>query len=333
MGDGGAGAGGGGGAAAVGAPLVSIIIANRNGRGLLEECLSSLAGITYGNTETIVVDDGSSDGSAEFVRRRFPRVAVTELGENRGFAGANNAGAGAARGEILLFLNNDTRVTPGFLDGLVREIAGGGADICQSLLLRPDGTVDSAGDFIDARGVAFHSTAVPEATAPILSARGACMAVRRGLFFELGGFDERFFASFEDVDMGWRAWIRGRRVAVVPGSVVYHRGSATVSAIPDRMKFHGSKNMMVMVMTNFEASHCARGVASLLLSVLARGAGGSPAGAGRAGALRPPSPGTALRAAWWIARNLPYVCRKRGAVRAARRVPTSRLKSLNLIAG
>jgi len=213
-------------------PLVSIIIVNYNGKTHLEECLSSLEKIDYKNYEIILVDNNSTDTSVEYVKNTYPSITIIKLNRNYGFAEPNNIGAKNAKGDYLLFLNNDTTVNPNFISEMVNvleqdpQIA-----ICQSLLLKPNGEVDSSGDFIDTLGRAYSSKNKENEVKKILSARGASMMVRKDSFWDLGGFDKRFFASFEDVDLGWRAWIWGYKIVVVPSSIVYHKGGQTVKQL------------------------------------------------------------------------------------------------------
>jgi GT2 family glycosyltransferase len=113
-------------------PLVSIVIVTWNGRQYLEACLNAVAAQEGVDAETILVDNGSTDGSAAFVRERFPRVRIIELRENLGFAGGNNAGAREARGQYVVLLNNDTVPAPGWLAALIRGRDAGGANALAS---------------------------------------------------------------------------------------------------------------------------------------------------------------------------------------------------------
>lgn len=234
-------------------PLVSVIIVNFNGKKLLKNCLESLMKVTYKKFEVILVDNNSTDDSVEFVKNHYPSVMIIKLDKNYGFVEPNNIGAKNAKGDFLLFLNNDTIVKSDFLTELViaanqdSKIA-----ILQSLLLKPNGEIDSSGDFIDKYGVAFSSKEKVENTREILSARGAAMMIKNEVFKKLGGFDEKFFASYEDVDLGWRAWILGFKVVVLPKSIVYHIGGQTVQKV-DEVVFHSYKNQLSMIFTNFES--------------------------------------------------------------------------------
>ena len=234
-------------------PKVSVIIVNYNGKTLLEKCLESLFKVNYDNFEVILVDNNSTDSTIEFVTKNYPSVIVIKLDSNKGFAEPNNIGSKIAKGDHLLFLNNDTVVTPNFISELVKvmehdkKIA-----ICQSLLLKPDGCVDSSGDFIDPLGVVYNSKTIPKKEREISSARGACMLIRKHVYDELDGFDEQFFVSFEDVDLGWRAWIKGYKVMLASKSLVYHVGGQTIEKIKFNLAFHGFKNQISMKITNFE---------------------------------------------------------------------------------
>ena len=234
--------------------LVSVIIVNFNGRKLLEDCLKSLMNIDYKNYEVIIVDNNSTDDSIEFVKRTYPSVIIIKLDKNYGFAEPNNIGAKNAKGDFLLFLNNDTIVEPNFVTELVKTFGkDSSVAICQSLLLKPNGDVDSSGDFINTLGLPYKQITKQSKETEILSARGASMMVRKDYFNDLGGFDEKIFASFEDVDLGWRAWIWGYKVVLAPNSIVYHLGGQTVKNLSSEIKFHGVKNSLMLNITNFES--------------------------------------------------------------------------------
>lgn len=232
---------------------VSVIIVNLNGKSLLEECLKSLMKVNYTNFEIILVDNNSTDQSVEFVKQTYPSVIIIKLDKNRGYAESNNIGAKNSKGEFLLFLNNDTVVTPNFITELVNVMnSDPKIVICQSFLLKSKDIVDSSGDFIDSIGVAYSSNEKITDIKEILSARGASMLAKKNVFEKLGGFDEQFYVSFEDVDLGWRAWIMGYKVVVVPKSIVYHLGGKTVNKMESLIAFHGIKNQLAMKITNFE---------------------------------------------------------------------------------
>jgi len=234
-------------------PKVSIIIVNYNGKELLQKCLDSLLKVNYDNFEIILVDNNSTDGTVEFVTKNYPSLIIIKLDSNKGFAEPNNIAAKISNGKYLLFLNNDTVVTPNFISEMVKVMeTDKKIAICQSLLLKPDGSVDSSGDFIDHLGVVYNSKTEIDEIREVSSARGASMLVRSDIFEKLDGFDQKFFVTFEDVDLCWRSWILGYRVLIIPTSIVYHEGGITIKKIKSEIAFHGFKNQLAMKITNFE---------------------------------------------------------------------------------
>jgi len=313
-------------------PLVSIIIVNYNGKNHLEKCLESLVKVKYPNFEIIIIDNNSTDGSLEFVENNHPEIIIKKLEKNYGFAYPNNLGSKIAKGEFLLFLNNDTKVDPNFLNPLIKSIMSNSKiAICQSLLLQSDGKVDSSGDFMDVYGRAYSSKIIPKKQQHILSARGASMLVRKEIFNELDMFDEKFFVSFEDVDLGWRAWINGFEVVIVPESIVYHYGGLTISQMREEIQFHGTKNSLILRLTNFEFFYAIRSVFGLFFVVLSRRTLGysiidDPE-------VPPPLPKfkTMMSAVKWVFQNFSYVNSKRKKIKKNRKLKTSDLIKKGLI--
>ena len=234
-------------------PKVSIIIVNYNGKELLQKCLDSLLNVKYDNFEIILVDNNSTDGTVEFITKNHPSIILIKLDSNKGFAEPNNIAAKIAKGEYLLFLNNDTVVTHNFISEMVKVMeTDKKIAICQSLLLKPDGSIDSSGDFIDNLGVVYNSKTKIDEIREVSSAKGASMLVRSDIFKKLNGFDQKFFVTFEDVDLCWRSWILGYRVLIIPASIVYHVGGITIKKLKSEIAFHGFKNQISMKITNFE---------------------------------------------------------------------------------
>jgi GT2 family glycosyltransferase len=232
-------------------PEISVVVVTWNGRHHLQTCLSSLAAQLAVRAETIVVDNGSTDGTTEFVRSQFPWVRLVVLGENRGFAGGNNAGAREARGRLVAFLNNDTAADAGWLRALAAGIdeRNGFALVTSRIVYMHDpDTIDSAGDGVLRWGGAFkrhHGEPASVALAPqeVFGVCGAACMMPKAVFEELGGFDEDFFASHEDVDLSYRARLRGYRCRYVADAVVRHVGSATLGTVSSFSVFHGQRNL------------------------------------------------------------------------------------------
>ena len=244
------------------APDVAVVIVTWNGRRHLDDCLTAVAAQRGVRLETILVDNASTDGTAEYVRQRYPSVRLVVLPENRGFAGGNNAGVAAARAPLVAFLNNDTAADPGWLQALVSGLdeRGGFALLTSRVVyLHDPQIIDSAGDGFLRAGGAFkrcHGMRAAEA-AEALEVFGVCGAaclMPKAVFDELGGFDEDFFASHEDVDLSYRARLRGYRVRYMPDAIVRHRGSATLGHRSSRAIFYGQRNLEWVYIKNSPAS-------------------------------------------------------------------------------
>jgi GT2 family glycosyltransferase len=199
-------------------------------------CVSQLA-LTISDRsdiEVVIVDNGSSDGTRAFVESLPPPFRSVGNRRNEGFAAACNLGAEHAKCEDLVFLNNDTVPLPGWLRPLEDLLDEAGVGIVGSKLLFPDDTIQHAGVVISESRVPVHVYyAFPGSYPPANQRRdyqavtGACLGIRRSLFYSLGGFDVGYRNSFEDVDLCLRARVLGQRVVFCPSSVLYHFESAT----------------------------------------------------------------------------------------------------------
>jgi GT2 family glycosyltransferase len=226
------------------APRASVIIPTWNGRDLLLDALRSLDCQSFADFETIVVDNGSSDGTVAALAQQFPHVRVLELGENVGFAAGVNAGIHEARGEVIVLMNNDTVAEPGWLGALVGALAEHPeVGSCASKLIsrRDPRLIDSAGvQFgLFASDIGHGDRDGPRYAEPryVFAACAAAAAYRREALERAGLFDETLFAYFEDVDLGARLQLAGYRCLYVPDAVIQHVGSATGARVPAR-KFY-----------------------------------------------------------------------------------------------
>jgi len=313
-------------------PLVSVIIVNYNGKTYLEKCLESLMKINYKNYEIILVDNNSTDTSIEFVKNTYPSITIIKLNDNYGFAEPCNIGAKNAKGELLLFLNNDTEVNSNFLGEMVKVLEHDPKiAICQSLLVKTNGEIDSSGDFVDVLGRAYSSKNKVNEVKKILSARGASMLVRKDSFWDLGGFDKKFFASFEDVDLGWRAWIWGYQIVLVPNSVVYHKGGETIKHNLSEVRFHGVKNSLVIRLVNFESGKATSSIIKTFGIILLRKAFGVTVFEAPQELFPLPSVRILFRGVLWVMKNLGYVSEKRKKVNKKRKRSSQDLLNLGLI--
>lgn len=218
-------------------PTASVVVPTFRGRRVLGDCLRALQIQDAAHYETIVVDDGSADGTAQWVRDEFPEVRVVVLPVNQGFCVAVNAGIRAARGEIIALLNDDTIPEPDWLNALIAALGQDRVGFAASRMTRHDQPeiLDGAGDAYSRYGLAYRvSRGEPAhcaaAARPVLWASGGASAYRRTLLTEIGLLDEDFGAYYEDVDLGLRAWNAGWHGVYVPSSSVRHVGSFSDAA-------------------------------------------------------------------------------------------------------
>jgi len=259
-----------------GLPAVSVIVLNWNGKDHLRECLRSLEALDYPGEklELIVLDNGSTDGSVEFIGRSHPRVKLLRNEENLGFAGPNNRAAAESGGRCLAFLNNDMRVREDWLRKLVEQLDPQRDVSCvASKVLSWDGT---SIDFVDA-GINFEGKGFQEyyqskelyrhqEVKEVVFPNGGAFLVTREAFEAAGGFDEDYFAYYEDVDLGWRLRLQGQRVVVAPDAVAYHKHGATSSVLPAEIKqFHLERNALYSVLKNYSAGTLRRVLAPVLM--------------------------------------------------------------------
>ena len=211
----------------------TIIIPNYNGLSFMEPCFESLKEQTVRDFKVLVVDNGSTDGSVEWLKEH--RIPSVFLKENTGFSGAVNTGIRAADTPYVLLLNNDTRVEPGFVAAMERamdqspKIFSVSSRMIQ--MYHPE-LLDDAGDMYSILGWAYQrgvgrSSELYQKSCRIFSACAGAAIYRRAVFHEIGLFDEQHFAYLEDIDVGWRAKLYGYNNVYCPDAVVYHVGSGT----------------------------------------------------------------------------------------------------------
>lgn len=211
----------------------TIIIPNYNGLSFMEPCFESLKEQIVRDFKVLVVDNGSTDGSVEWLKEH--RVPSIFLKENTGFSGAVNTGIRAADTPYVLLLNNDTRVEPGFVAAMERamdqspKIFSVSSRMIQ--MYHPE-LLDDAGDMYSILGWAYQrgvgrSVNLYQKSCRVFSACAGAAIYRRAVFDEIGLFDELHFAYLEDIDVGWRAKLYGYDNVYCPDAAVYHVGSGT----------------------------------------------------------------------------------------------------------
>lgn len=246
-------------------PLVSIIILNYNGKKWLEKCLPSWKKVTYPNKEVIVVNNGSTDDSAEFVKKKFPKVRLIDIHPNRGFAGGNNYGVKQAKGKYILILNNDTTVTPGILDPMVELMEKDqtiGALQPQMRNMRYKENYDCVASFYTSTGFLYHygfmqsiKNKMYHKNLDCYSIKGACMFMRKSEYLKLGGFDEDFVCYVEETDLCHRILLSGKRVVYYPKSYMYHYSGGDMSIMEknDTTVFRSFRNRYISYIKNLSA--------------------------------------------------------------------------------
>ncbi len=213
----------------------TVYIPNLNGGEMLARTIESLAPL--GDTRVVVVDNGSEDDSAAILRSRFPEVELIELERNIGFGRALNLAVERVPGDPVILLNNDVECEPGFVDALLAGLEDG-VDAVAGVLVQRDAPdlIDSAGVTVEADTLMAFDYLHGESVASLsgvpapLGPTGGAALFRREVFTALGGFDERIFVYYEDVDLALRMRAAGHRCALAPGARALHAFSATLGS-------------------------------------------------------------------------------------------------------
>lgn len=219
--------------------LVSVVIPNWNGKKFLAACLDSLLAQDYPQVEIIIVDNGSKDGSVEFLEQNYPQVRLEKFDYNTGFSVAVNRGIKASRGEFVALVNNDTHIDKRWVSELVKAMAEhpeAGSCGCKMLSYHDPGILDGAGDGYRRGGlpgrIGHREKDLGQFDKPryILGACGGAAIYRHTLFDDIGYLDEDYFAYLEDVDLGLRAQSAGYKCWYVPSAILYHLGTGTTGS-------------------------------------------------------------------------------------------------------
>ncbi len=264
-------------------PTVSVLVLNQDGREHLDTCLASLEAQIYSRErfEIVVLDQGPSDGSLEFVRARYPRVRVSQFDANLGRCALYNDAIKNCQSEFVALLNNDTRVAPGWLTELVSAASRHDAAAIASKILSWTGdTIDFAGGVTSIIGHSWNTDSGEPLTRSyeeeaLLFPCATSTLFARSAFLDAGGFDEDFFACFEDVDLGWRLNLFGERVIFAPKAVTYRRTHSPSPgwALTQRLRLV-ERNALAMIYKNYDASTLERvfpaAIALLLLRATMR---------------------------------------------------------------
>jgi GT2 family glycosyltransferase len=220
-------------------PTVSVVIPNWNGKEVIGDCLKSIITQNFKPTEVIVVENGSTDGSAQYIRSNFPKINLVEIPKNLGFAGGVNVGIKDAKGDYVFLFNNDAVADKNCLKNLVATATKTKADITAAIILTDnDSKIDSDGDVYTIYGLPFPRhrglppNYVPTQDEQIFSASGGASLYQKTLFDQIGYFDEAFFAYYEDIDLCMRAQLQAKSVWLSHKAVVHHVMGHTSNKVP-----------------------------------------------------------------------------------------------------
>lgn len=300
-------------------PELSIIILNWNGRHFLDDCLSSIAKQSFRDFEVVLIDNGSVDGSAKYLREFFPWVQLLELPVNKGFAEGNNLGFEKCRGKYIVTLNNDTKLEPEFLAELVKKVESDlqiGMVAAKMLNFYITDRIDSIGikattaGFGANIGVGETDNGDYDLSVPVFGASAGAALYRRSMLEETGFFDVDFFAYYEDLDLAWRGQLAGWRSVTAPAAIAYHIHSATSGRMSHFTVYHLHRNKWYTIIKNWPAALLIKYIipvifydlAALWLAVLKKRGG------------------SALLARLHLLRDLPLFIKKRSAVKKLCRI-------------
>jgi GT2 family glycosyltransferase len=269
--------------------MVLVVVVNWNGIQVLGECLEGLRKQAYQDFSVVMVDNGSGDGSVEFVRKRYPEVKVIGLAKNYGFCVANNMAIKGIKGEYVALLNNDAIPHPHWLANLVHALEDHpAAGFAASKMLFYDNreVIDRAGDVYTKaatgllRGRGKPSEAYNEQEYVFGACAGAAL-YRTDMLQEIGLFDEDFFILYEDVDLSFRAQLSGYKCIYVPEAIVYHVGSGSIGDDTPTSVYYSHRNLEWVYIKNMPASLIKRTIVfhliydmAALLFFISKGRGG-----------------------------------------------------------
>lgn len=312
-----------------------MVVPNYNGKHVLVECLQSLQRLRLARhkCEIIVVDNGSTDGSKERVARQFKSVRLISLKTNAGFASAINLGVKSSLGQYVALVNNDVEVTRDWLLQLLLALRKDTriSVVTGKLLFKNNPRiVNDLGGIISLNGIGFQR-GLGDVDRHIRRRKlvgvpsGAACLIRKADFLDVGGFDDSYFAYFEDVDLGWRLWQRGRGVAFIPSAVAYHQWRVTAQKLGGQFRpYHGSKNSFANLTKNAQRRYFPEAAVLWALTSIVH--------------ILPPlataeSALSTLKALAWCARNFKPLLAKRRVIQLSRRVTDTELMELGVLCG
>ncbi len=312
-------------------PEISVIVLNWNGKHFLSDCLGSLRRQTFRNFETILADNGSEDGSVDYVRSEFPEVRILQLKENLGFTGANIAAwqlvrTGAAEGLIVL-LNNDTEAHPSWLEGLYKAsqtFPNAGMFASKMIMFDERNRIENCGfamseiGFVIDLGRGEFDSPEWSYPRPVFGACAGAAAYRRGMLEDIGFLDNDFFMTAEDIDLSFRAQLRRYQCWMIPSAIVYHRYRGAMRKFPTRQAFFAHRNSAFVYLKNMPTGLMLRFLPCRIFYELAAAAYAIKVGSGW----------PFLTAKWDALAKLRMTLRKRKQIQETRTVSNSELRAI-----
>jgi GT2 family glycosyltransferase len=312
------------------APKVSVVIPNRDGvtprDGLryLELVLSTLRGQSFRDFDVTVVDNGSTDGSVEYLREQWPEVRVVALPENAGFSAAINRGVGASAGEYVALLNTDLELSADWLSSLVAELdRDSRVGFVTGKVMRFDerDTIEQVGlDLYTCgrfwpRGLDERDVGQYDERRGVAIVTAAAALYRRTAIERAGGFDESYFLYGEDADLCLRILLEGYRGLYVPEPAAFHIRGGTVARQSETTRFYLTRNALITLLKDLPASILLRSVPKLLLYQIHLLREARREGFGR----------TVLRAWGAFIRSVPATLRERRRIQRRRTIPAAEM--------
>jgi GT2 family glycosyltransferase len=247
-------------------PLISIISVNWNGLKHLQSCLASVIASEYKHLEIIIIDNGSTDGSLDFLRAQKSLIRLIENRCNLGYVSGNNQGFSLAKGEYIAALNNDAIVEPSWLNDPVRYLQGDlrlGIVGCRLMDANKPGYIDGLFHEVMpdlglrpyASGQKFDDSN-PRMTKPgyVISVHGGAAIYRKKMIDELKGFDETYWAYYEECDLCMRAFLHGWKCLYVPSAIVHHIGAASFNRTSKKYFYFLSRNRLWFIFRSYPLS-------------------------------------------------------------------------------
>lgn len=256
-------------------PLISVLVVNLNGKKWLQKCMPSVLNSDYPQIEIIVVDNGSVDGSVEFLKENYSKIKVVQLNKNIGWSPANNEGMKLARGNIIVCLSNDMEVHPKWLKEIEKVMNSDpkiGIIQCNSLSMWDRKTLDSSMNYLDRFGYSY-GYAPSNHPQEVFFAEGMAFAVKEEVVKNIGMLDDYYFMEYDDMDFSWRARLAGYKVYFLPSAIVYHARGGTVGRTYfqriNNVEWY-TRNHFVTIIKNYEIKNLIKVFSAVLTIEIAK---------------------------------------------------------------